>query len=383
MNWNAAMIRALPCPSRPSPKPGNRRPQIPKPMNKLCSRLLVTIGAFVAGSYAFASLQTINNDAWWKDQNGNPLYAQGGGISNFGGTYYMYGVEYGGAHTYYSTGTVNSDTSFQHITCYSSTDLAHWTWRSEAAGPTQLPGASWVGRLGAVCYNSSTGKYVMWCEYDGTDGSGMACLTSSSPTGTFNLVRVQTSIANVYYNIPGDDTVFCDQLNNNTPYLIFSDPHGRQHAYVSTFSSDQTVINPATLIATWPQGQEADCMFSEGSPEYYHFCTSQLHGWSYSHAYEVRSTNITGGYSSDADFSGTDGTSTYYSQISYFVHNFGSSQHTIICVGDRWADFSSNYKNAGHGNNYLIMCPVTLSNHVPTFVARSSWQFDNSTGDWQ
>lgn len=330
---------------------------------------------------ALASLQSINNDAWWKDQNGNPLFAQGGGINKFGSTYYMYGVEYGGAHTYYNSGTVNSDTSFKNIPCYSSTDLVHWTWRSEAATPTELPGASWVGRLGAVCYNSSTGKYVMWVEYYGSRGSGMACLTSTSPTGRFSFVKVQSSIANVYNNTPGDSTIFCDITHGNTPYLIFSDSHGRQHAYVSSLSSDYTTINPATLIAVWPTGQEANCMFETGGV--YHYVTSETNGWSYSQAYEVRSSSITSGYTSDATFNGTVSTHTYYSQISYFVHNLGSSQHTIVAFGDRWADFNSNYKSAGHGNNYLIMCPVTLSNNVPTFVARGTWQFDDATGNWQ
>lgn len=330
---------------------------------------------------ASASLQSINNDAWWKDQNGNPIYAQGGGINKFGSTYYMYGVEYGGAHTYYNSGTVNSDTSFKNITCYSSTDLVHWTFRSVAANSTQLPGASWVGRLGACVYNSTTGKYVIWCQYYGSAGSGQACLTSTSPTGTFSRVKVQ-AISGLYNNTnTGDSTIFCDITHGNKPYLICSDSHGRQHAYICTLSSDYQTINPATYIATWPAGQEGNCMFETGGV--YHYVTSETNGWSYSQAYEVRSTNPLGGYTADATFNGTAATHTYYSQISYFVHNMGSSNHAIIAFGDRWADFSSNYRNAGHGNNYLIMCPVTLSNNVPTFVARGTWQFDDVTGNWQ
>ena len=45
-------------------------------------------------SNVFASYQTITNDVWWKDNNGNPIMAQGGGISKFGNTYYWYGVQY-------------------------------------------------------------------------------------------------------------------------------------------------------------------------------------------------------------------------------------------------------------------------------------------------
>ncbi len=297
----------------------------------------------------------------------------------------MYGVQYAGATTYYQGKGSNSNTAFVAITCYTSTDLVHWTWVSDpvTTSTSGFSGTSWVGRMGSVCYNSSTGKYVMWVGYAGPKGTGVACLTSSSLTGSFTLNNVQTSITNVYYNVPGDMTVFCDRNHGSTPYLIFSDPHGRQHAYISTFNSSQTSINPAVHITNWPQGQEADCMYEFGG--HYHFCTSQLAGWSYSHAYEIYGSSILtpSSYTADADFSGTDSTNTYWSQISYFVDVHGSSTETIVLVGDRWADFSSNYSKAGHGTNFLIMCPISNPQNSPTFNARTTWQLDASTGLWQ
>jgi hypothetical protein len=349
----------------------------------VCLAAMVAVLLVFSTLHAYAVFQPIDNDTWLKDQNGNPLYAQGGGISEFGGTYYMFGVEYDGAPTYYQTGTSNSDTTFDCINLYTSTDLVHWTWKDIAVASATLPGNTWVGRLGSVFYNSNIQKYVMWCEYWGTDApnGGMACLTSSSLTGKFSLANVQTSIGNVYHTIPGDSTVFCDVDHGNTPYLIFSDPHGRQRAYVSTFSSNGESINPATQVYLWPQGQEADCMFYLGG--YYHYVTSQLAGWSYSSAYEVHSTNILSGYSSDAFFNGTTQTNTYYSQISYFVDVHGSSVETIVGVGDRWADFDSSYKNAGHGENYLIFCPISLSGSSATFNALGTWDLDAVTGEWE
>lgn len=50
---------------------------------------------------ANAECQTIVNDTFWKDTNGNNIYSQGGGVFQFGDTYYWYGVhyikDYGGA----------------------------------------------------------------------------------------------------------------------------------------------------------------------------------------------------------------------------------------------------------------------------------------------
>lgn len=342
--------------------------------------LVIALG--LASQALAATYVTVNNDAWSKDQSGHPLYTQGGGIVLHNGVYYFFGVEYNGAHTYYNSGTTNSDTSFLNIPCYTSTDLVHWTWISEAATPATLPGATWVGRIGTVFYNSQIGRWVLWVEYAGTKGTGMACLTSQSLTSTFTFQKVQTSITNVFDNVQGDSTAFVDLDHGSTPYFICSDAHGRQHAYVSTFSADGQTINPAVLLTEWPQGQEADCMFEYNNR--YYFCTSQLAGWSYSHAYQINGTAIQtpSSYTADADFNGTDSTHTYWSQISEFVHLTSGSTALIVAVGDRWADFSSNYKNAGHGSNYFIMCPLSFSGTTPTFNALATWQLSASTAQW-
>ena len=134
---------------------------------KKITNLILALGFVGAATTAFASLQTISNDTWWKDAAGNPIYAQGGNVSKFGSTYYWYGVQYGGASSYYSSGTPNSDTSFKSINVYTSTDLAHWTGYNPlvTTSTSGFSGTSWVGRVGAVLYNSSSGKYVMWVEY--------------------------------------------------------------------------------------------------------------------------------------------------------------------------------------------------------------------------
>src|SRR6266700_3785184 len=104
----------------------------------------------------------ITNDAFAKDTSGNPIYAQGGGVFKFGSKWYWYGVKYNGAVTYAAnpSGGKNSDTSFNAFTCYSSTDLANWTFERNVmtSSSSGLGGASWVGRMG-VCFNSNTGKY--------------------------------------------------------------------------------------------------------------------------------------------------------------------------------------------------------------------------------
>lgn len=350
-------------------------------MKKL-SVLLLSLAFVFTALPGLATTGTINNDAWRMTTSGQPIYAQGGSMSYFNGLFYWYGVQYGGSSTYYSTGNANGDTSFVYITVYSSPDLINWTGYSPVVttSTSGFSGTSWVGRVGRVLYNSSNKVYVMWVEYAGSAGSGMACLTSSSPTGPFTLHNVQTSIPNVYHNIQGDSSMFVDSANGSTPYFIFSDPHGREHAYISPLSSDYYTIEPATLISEWPQGQEANNMFERNG--YYYYIMSNLAGWSYSSAYAIWSPSILtpSDYTADAPFAGTTATYTYYSQVSFAIGLTGSQTTSYIMAGDRWADFDSSYKNAGHGEGYNVWCPITFSGETPTFNATGTLTINSSTG---
>jgi hypothetical protein len=51
----------------------------------------------------FAADQYIQNDVFWKDLSGNPIYSQGGNVIKVGDTWYWYGVKYTGAVDYYNT----------------------------------------------------------------------------------------------------------------------------------------------------------------------------------------------------------------------------------------------------------------------------------------
>src|SRR5579859_6331670 len=73
---------------------------------------------------AAAASSSFTPGAQWTDQNGNPLQMHGLGIIKVGSTWYGFGED--------KTGESSSATYFQDIPCYSSTDLAHWTYLSKA-----------------------------------------------------------------------------------------------------------------------------------------------------------------------------------------------------------------------------------------------------------
>ncbi|MET8804534.1 hypothetical protein [Streptomyces sp. NPDC004546] len=75
------------------------------------------------------------------DQNGNALQLHGLGIIKVGSTWYGFGED--------KTGETSSDTSFQDIPCYTSTDLANWTYR----------GSPWPSRAAATW-----GRAASWSD---------------------------------------------------------------------------------------------------------------------------------------------------------------------------------------------------------------------------
>jgi hypothetical protein len=323
-----------------------------------------------------AASATIQNDTFWKDTSGNPIYSQGGGIFKFNGVYYWYGVKYNGAVTYYNSPTgKNSDSSFNAVTCYSSTDLVNWKFENNilTSSTPGLEGSGWVGRLGVV-YNSNTKKYVLISQFSGTNGSGELFATCSTPNGNFAYDHIQTSITNVVNNTTGDQTVFTD--DDGKSYLICSNSSGRSHLYVAPISTtDSLSIGAATNVFNSSSGgREGNCMFKYNGT--YYLCSSDLHGWNASHCYVISATNILGPYSSESVMAGTDADFCHVSQTGFFTTVSGTSGTTVIFCGDRWSDF------AGNGLGYNQWCPLTFSGTTPTFKSLSQWNLDAAAGTW-
>ncbi|MGW4214465.1 family 43 glycosylhydrolase [Lentzea sp. NPDC004789] len=328
------------------------------------------------------TFQTITNDTFWNDTNGNPIYSQGGGVFKFGDTYYWYGVHYTGAELYRANPTKKFDgnVSFVSIPVYSSKDLVNWKFENNVAtrstkiqnGAT-LASSGWVGRLG-VTYNENTGKYVLAVQafVDGADG--VLLLQGDSPTDSFDYGYFQTQITNSPTTGTGDQTVFTD--DNGKDYLVFSNRKGRGHAFVAKFrESDSLRIEPAIEISSSSTGREGNAMFKLGG-RYYH-AASDLHGWNSSVTHVVESGSIQSGYSSEYTLPGTEMDYSHVTQTGFFVTVQGTKQNTVIFAGDRWSDFAWN------GIGYNQWMPVTKSGARPQFHSVSQWQFNATTGEWR
>ncbi|MDX6282910.1 MAG: hypothetical protein QOH03_3981 [Kribbellaceae bacterium] len=336
--------------------------------------LAVTL-ASVGGAAATAAPRvqaaaTIQNDVFWKDTAGNPIYSQGGGVLKVGSTYYWYGVKYGGAVSYFNNpaGGKNNNYSFDAITTYSSTDLVHWKFEGNAMTSSDV-GGGWVGRVG-VSRNPTTGKYVLVTQGDGGEAFGV----SSTPNGHFAKAGTQATIANVTTGKSGDQSVFTD--DDGKAYLVFSNSSGRSHLYVAPLrTSDFLHVEAAKNIANSSAGgREGNIMFKNAGT--YYFCSSDLHGWNASHTYCISSRNIMGPYSSEFVLQGTDADFSHVTQTGLAFSVTGSTGSFVMFGGDRWSDF------AGNGLGYNDWVPVTFNGATPVFHSLNQWNVDAAAGSW-
>jgi hypothetical protein len=314
----------------------------------------------------------IENDVFWKDTSGSDLYSQGGGVLQVGSTFYWYGARYAGAATYAKNPTAkNSDTTFQAVSCYSSSDLVHWKFENDVLTAASAGATGWVGRIGAA-YNATTKKYVLVMQYTGSSGTGELFATSSTPGGDFAVDNVQTSLPNVVNNASGDQSVFVD--DDGQAYLVFSSANGRSHLYVAPLrSADFLAVESATEIFSGP-GREGNCMYKYGGR--YYFNSSDLHGWNASHTYYISAANIYGPYSAEGVIGSTDADFSHVAQSGLFVTVHGSAATTVIFGGDRWSDF------AGNGIGYNEWNPLRFDGTTPTMQSMTEWSLDAAAGTW-
>ena len=112
----------------------------------------------LAAFLAFAASKTIKPGEAWPDNRGQHIQAHGGGIIKVADTWYWFGEDR----------SQGLDPAKRYVSCYSSKDLAHWTFRNQVmkqSDPGDL-GPRFVLERPKVFYNAKTRKYVMYMHID-------------------------------------------------------------------------------------------------------------------------------------------------------------------------------------------------------------------------
>lgn len=331
-----------------------------------------------------AQAPAIKNDVFWYTKDGRPINSQGGGIFKFadpatGETkYYWYGVHYKEADTYRNNPSVTLPTStFESVTCYSSTDLVNWTFEGDVLTREELKKQdgerrTWVGRLG-VAYMKALNKYAMFVQH----GSQVLITVSNTPTGPFTWHQQISMMDMIGTTNTGDQTVFTDEETGKS-YLVYSYGRGRNKIYVSEIGVKDSMVNLLDCKQIFAgAGREGNCM-CKYKGRYYMFA-SNLYGWDASLAYYLVADDIRGPYEPTNEMLVLNGSANDYAHVTqtgFFVTVKGTREETVVYCGDRWADF------AGNGLGYNQWVPLSFDGKTPYFNSLSSWHFNAGTGEW-
>jgi hypothetical protein len=326
----------------------------------LTAIILATVLALFNGvPPVHAASVTITPAGTFDDNNGTYIQAHGGGITKVGSTYYWFGED--------KNGESSSDTSFQNVPCYSSTDLAHWTFVADvltrqASGDL---GPSRIVERPKVIYNSTTGQYVMYMHIDNTSYSEakVGVATSSSICGSYTY---QGSFQPLGFQ-SRDMNLFKD--DDGTAYLLSEDRANGLR--IDKLSSDYLSVASAVTVLT--PNHEAPAMFKLNG-RYYLF-GSHLTGWSTNDNEYTTATSLAGPWSSWSDFA-PPGSNTLNSQTTFVLPITGSSGTTFMYMGDRWT--TSNL-----GTSPYIWLPMEVDGANVTMSWHTNWSIDTSTGLWQ
>jgi hypothetical protein len=304
----------------------------------------------------------------WKDTEGNPINAHGGGLMYHNGVYYWYG-EYKKGKTWrveYISSWEDYRVNAGGVSCYSSKDLFNWKFEGIALMPDTVNKEhdlhiSKVIERPKVIYNKKTKKFVMWMHLDSEDygyaRSGVAI--SNKPTGPFifvGSVRPNGAMAR-------DMTLFQD--DDGKAYHFFSSENNAT-MHVCLLSDDYLSHTKTEKRILIDQSREAPAVFKYHNK--YYLISSGCTGWSPNAAsYAVAATPMSEWVQYDNPCKGKDADSTFIAQSTFVIPVHGK-KNAFIFLADRW-------NKTDLEDSRYIWLPLVIRNNKPEIEWKPQWDF--------
>ncbi|HYW44094.1 MAG TPA: family 43 glycosylhydrolase [Bryobacteraceae bacterium] len=303
--------------------------------------------------------QTINPGEVWPDDRGRHVQAHGGGILKLGDTYYWFGEDRG----------QGLDPAKRYVGCYSSKDLAHWTFRRQViqlADPENF-GPGWVLERPKVFYNAKTKKFVMYMHIDGRTAEGsykiarVGVATSDTVDGDYQYLKSFRPLGHESRDIGQ----FID--DDGTAYLVFEDrPFGFR---IARLSDDYlSVEKEMCLIPAHMEG--GAIVHYQGL---YYAIGSALTGWAANPNKYATAPSLEGPWSEFRDIAPPE-TKTYGSQSTMLLKVVGSKKTTVIFMGDIW-------KPRTQWDSRYLWMPVEIGGGKLWVPEPKPWTLDITTGE--
>jgi len=292
----------------------------------------------------------------WPDDRGRHIQAHGGGIIKLGDTYYWFGEDR----------SQDNDPEKRYVSCYSSKDLARWTFRNQVvqlADPENL-GPRWVLERPKVFYNAKTKKYVMYLHLD--DGkyklARVAVAVSDTVDGNYQYLKSFRPLGQESRDIGQ----FID--DDGSAYLIFEDRPVKGF-HIAKLSDDYLTVEKDVCLIQAPLEGGAVVHYKG----LYYAIGSALTGWNPNPNKYATATSLAGPWSEFKDIAPPE-TNTYGSQSTMMLKVVGSKTTTVIFMADIW-------KPKTQWDSRYLWMPLQIGDGKLWLPPPAPWTLDIQTGE--
>jgi hypothetical protein len=304
---------------------------------------------------AVAAPETIKPGEIWPDDRGKHIQAHGGGILKVDGTFYWFGEDR----------SQNNSHQLRYVSCYSSTNLAQWTFRNQVvklADPEML-GRGWVLERPKVFFNAATKKFVMYAHID--NGSyqfaSVAVFTCDTVDGDYRYLKSFRPLGHESRDLGQ----FID--DDGAAYLIFEDrPNGFHIAKLSADYLD--VEKEVCLISEHMEGGAV--VHYDGL---YYAIGSALTGWNPNPNKYATAKSLAGPWSEFKNIAPPE-KNTYGAQSTMMLKITGTKTTSVIFMGDIWRPETQ------WDSRYLWM-PLEIGGGKLRLPEPQEWTLDVQTGE--
>ncbi|MGH7940052.1 MAG: glycoside hydrolase family 43 protein [Limisphaerales bacterium] len=360
--------------------------------------LAVAVGGFSDDVLARAIPGQFAPDYVWRDTDGNPIDAHGGGILFHYGVYYWYGEAKSGGtvlpNCNKSWGGTRVDMG--GVSCYSSTNLCDWKNEGLAlppvsGAPSDLNSSNVVERP-KVVYNRKTRRFVMWMHIDSADyhRARLGVAISDKPAGPFKYLGSFRPDARVWpLNVTDADKktgrynyLARDFLNGQMArdMTVFVDDDGK--AYIFYASEENSTMHVSLLTDDYlrtsgkysriliGRNREAPAVFKHNGR--YYLITSGSTGWDPNAAESAVADSIFGPWTELGNpCAGPNADKTFSGQSSFVLRILASNR--LIFMADRWNKWDLS-------NSRYLWLPLEFDGDSrPQVIWRDSWSLSGVT----
>ena len=311
---------------------------------------------FGSVSYCYAASGVLRPGERWVDTRGAQIQAHGGGILRVGDEFYWFGEDR----------SSSNDLDKRYVSCYSSKDLVHWTFRHRVlklADPEHL-GPKWVLERPKVFYNVKSKQFVLYAHLDNASYklARVAVAVSDTVDGDYKYLKSFRPLNEESRDIGQ----FID--DDGVAYLIF-EARPTKGFFIAKLADDY--LSVASQVAFIKAPLEGGALVHYHGM--YYVVGSHMTGWAPNPNVYASAHSLAGPWSEFLSIA-PPAVNTYGSQSSMLLKIEGTKSTTVLYMGDIW-------KPERLWDSRYLWMPLVIDSGKVTLPPPREWTLNVTTGD--